>query len=625
MSKAKRWAAFAALGFALLLCALLIFPAPRSGTAQAYGPYSYSVEHYTVEMNVSADRTIEVKEVISVAFNGYSAHGIIRDFPLENGMRYRDIKATCDNADFSPYTQTDDISFLSLYLRGEGVVTGQTRTYTIEYTLLVPALADGNYLPLDVIGYGWTEGLSDVSGRVTVPESCVAFNVYSGRNGTTGNDCGVETSREGNTISFSVPSLGAQNGITLDLNFSEGALSVAADDALFYALGVGAGLLLLAVLVKVFLCRAPLMTTTVNLSPPEGMDPLAMGMLVDFKADGEDLGALVFWLADRGYLTIDMKDKDDPILVKTDLPPDGLPGYVRVFYDGLFLGRSSVSVGELKNTFYGTANGTIAACSSALAEDLREPPKSRAVSLALGIAGAVALGLLPFLYCLFNVFAGYLYWIPLLCTLIAAGAAALGVRTAVKRRYKWAKWKLVGSAALGLLLAAAAVLPLYAWMSAGVTFAACTVCVVFAALVGGVAGSCFVPSKSYSEKLGQILGFKQFILYTERDKIAVMLEQQPELYYSVLPYAQALGVTDVWTDKFKGLSVAPPTYMTGYVYGDAVFDFLFWNAMFRSVGRNLAHNMVSRPASSGGGGVHGGGFGGGFGGGGFGGGGGRGC
>ena len=60
--------------------------------------------------------------------------------------------------------------------------------------------------------------------------------------------------------------------------------------------------------------------------------------------------------------------------------------------------------------------------------------------------------------------------------------------------------------------------------------------------------------------LGEILGFKEFITVTEEDKIKFMLEDNPELFYDILPYAQVLGVTKEWEDKFKNILLQPPSW-----------------------------------------------------------------
>ena len=122
--------------------------------------------------------------------------------------------------------------------------------------------------------------------------------------------------------------------------------------------------------------------------------------------------------------------------------------------------------------------------------------------------------------------------------------------------------------------------------------------------------------------LGQILGFKEFIVVTEEDKIKFMLEENPELYYKILPYAQVLGVTDEWEKKFEKITLEPPTW---YVGDFTVFDYMILNScMRRSMLRAMA--AAAQEASAGGGRFigrsGGGGSFGGFGGGGFGGGGG---
>ena len=123
--------------------------------------------------------------------------------------------------------------------------------------------------------------------------------------------------------------------------------------------------------------------------------------------------------------------------------------------------------------------------------------------------------------------------------------------------------------------------------------------------------------------LENILGFKDFIVVTEEDKIKVMLEEKPELYYDVLPYAQVLGVTDEWENKFKNLTIEPPRWYEGnnLTYFDC---YMIHRCMHRAMTREIAAEM-NRRSNKGGGSIGrsgGGGSFGGFGGGGFGGGGG---
>ena len=144
----------------------------------------------------------------------------------------------------------------------------------------------------------------------------------------------------------------------------------------------------------------------------------------------------------------------------------------------------------------------------------------------------------------------------------------------------------------------------------------------------GVFGACFITqgalsrSENYLKILGQILGFKDFIVVTEEDKIKFMLEENPELYYDVLPYAQVLGVTDEWEEKFQKLTIEPPSWYYGR--NMTVFDYyIIHRSLNRALAREIAEEVArrsnkggSRVGRSGGGGSFGGFGGGGFGGGG---------
>ena len=98
-------AALIAAVFAFALWAGWMIP-PVSASAETnynYGAYDYTIVNYTFEAELSRSRALSVKETITAEFSGYDSHGIIRDFPLGGGMRYKNLKATCDHSDFSPY------------------------------------------------------------------------------------------------------------------------------------------------------------------------------------------------------------------------------------------------------------------------------------------------------------------------------------------------------------------------------------------------------------------------------------------------------------------------------------------------------------------------------------------
>ena len=94
----------------------------------------------------------------------------------------------------------------------------------------------------------------------------------------------------------------------------------------------------------------------------------------------------------------------------------------------------------------------------------------------------------------------------------------------------------------------------------------------------------------------------------------MLIDEDPEYFYKVLPYAQALEISTVWCDKFKNIGVKPTESYSN------VSDVVYINRMSRNLSRMGStaassppseSNSSGRSGSFGGGGFSGGGSGGG--------------
>lgn len=608
---------------ALIAIAIWVGVAPPVCVTAQAAAFSYDITRYSVDMQISSSREVTVKEEIEVYFTGTHSHGIIRDFTLDNGVYYYGINATCDHSDFSFYSEHDS-NVISVYMRGEGIVTNQTRTYTLSYRMIVPPLAEEGYLPLDVIGYGWNTTIENVTVRVTVSELPKGYKIYSGYAGTVGNDCNAQISWNQNVATITADSLQMYSGITLDLSFSEGVLTPYFDMSVIWAMLTGLLIFGIAIVFKLLFKKQPQITETVNFAPPEGIDPLHMGKLIDNSVDGEDIGSLVFWFAEKGYLTITLtEDDNNPMITATGKPlPDSEPAYRREIFEGLFKEKNQLYISELDEDF-GSVVETVKMMVPTVPEGIHSKKSKLLCFLsALISAGLIALfGLIWGSYVIYD----FSYFATLLIAIVSVIPSTIASIFANTRENKWSKgkklWCKLGFSLLGILLGL-----IMTWFGGyGFSILSGLLLSVSGAISGLLAGDMLCRTPQYNDLLGQILGFKNFILYTEKDKIEFMLSEKPELYYHILPYAQVLGVTDAWTDKFEGLNMSPPTYVYGTEY--VAWSYLRYRTIYNAMrSRTLYAYREHREAvsHSGSGGV-GGGFGGGFGGGGFGGGGGRGC
>ena len=104
---------------------------------------------------------------------------------------------------------------------------------------------------------------------------------------------------------------------------------------------------------------------------------------------------------------------------------------------------------------------------------------------------------------------------------------------------------------------------------------------------------------------GKVLGLKDFIEHAEKDRLNMLFEENPSIYFNVLPYAYVLGLTKVWTKHFKDMEMVQPEW---YV-GDNFNTYRFYDTLDYSMRRA---SSPTPPSTGGRGGGYSGGGGGGF-------------
>ncbi len=132
-------------------------------------------------------------------------------------------------------------------------------------------------------------------------------------------------------------------------------------------------------------------------------------------------------------------------------------------------------------------------------------------------------------------------------------------------------------------------------------------------------------TKQGNEWLGQILGLKEFILTAEKDRLELLVKDDPSAFYHILPYAYVLGISDTWSDKFEDLIIEQPDWYESTMPYPSFSSIYWWhrfNRSFHAMSASASYIPQAKGGSgggsiggiSGGGGFSGGGFGGGGGG-----------
>ena len=556
---------------------------------------AFIVQQYDVDMTVAKDRKIAVREEITILVNTNRGSMFYRSLPTQ-GARYTDIEAKCDgNSGFYFYVadNEDTSGFIDVNCVGN-IVKGKVWTYEITYIMEQDVHTVKNGMHIDVVGFGWTVPLHNVTVEVHFPETPISTQVYTdvfGQN--TGNTVTETWSQDKKTLTLHADKLPlvysskyhetVAGGITLEFITADGVLSPYASTRIFtqdmwkVCLG-GILAVVIAVLLLVLFRQKRELITVVNITAPDSMDPMKMGKWIDGTVNNEDVTSMLYYFADKGYLKIDFTDKNDPKLISMGELPEDAPIYEKTLFRGLFNGAQlvqtedlteetvvktsrAIHVSKLEGKFY-------QASQTAMKQVPDAPPRYEKKSIFAyvggGIVGAVLAFLIPFILSA-RIGGGYRYYFGFFLALPLLANGFIGY-VVENYRYKWKARKRVGLYVLELFIAVLLGLLFTFCMASHVMtrYEKAILCISSLAC-GLITQSALSRTEEYLKVLENILGFKEFIVVTEEDKIKVMLEENPELYYKVLPYAQVLGVSQPFACVF---CLAQYSFYPIYVFTD---------------------------------------------------------
>jgi uncharacterized membrane protein YgcG len=634
----KGWAKrlLPALFALLLLLVWMPFGGAHKASAEAVPTASSSgapctVEYYTVNAVVNEDRTIAFTEEISFTMN-QTKNSFYRALPIE-GDRFLNITAEgVNNPDFY-YDIADNPEvdgFMDVNCYG-GLYRGATLTYRFSYTMECHFSNTEMGMIVDFIGAGWPFELANVDVKITFPAALTGFNVYSSAFGTSRNDYATvvqQTSTFLHLHADELPLCYSDFGyfaapITVEFELVEGGLlSEAAADwtrpTLWISLAFGFVFLAIGLGLYFISRQKPILSTVVGFEAPDGKDPMSVGCLLDGTVDNEDITSMIYYFASKGYLHIAQEDGEVALIRKCEFClPDEESEHAKVLFDGLFKhGRTRTTMEDLKEEFYEEADKArvLVGGTEKQKEMYQKPSIVRFVGCSL-LAMALFF-LVPALTGLLYVGGGYLSLVGGMMMLFPVGIGSVLLFTMENYRYKWKKMKTLAWVAILVSMLIGGIFYAVAYTHLLTTLE----CILTVALGYGILllnAGMLVRTEEYTERLGRILGFKEFILVTKKERLEELLEQKPELFYDVLPYAQVLGVSNVWEEKFRAITIRPPSWYEGD------YDlYEYW--MLRRSMRLMSVVALTRPSERGSsvGGSGGGGFSGGFSGGGGGGGGG---
>lgn len=452
--------------------------------------------------------------------------------------------------------------------------------------------------------------------------SCPSVNGESGieqqsyKVQTGGSSFDTETNENG---AFAVlhGKLPAGESVTVDFKLRPGA-GKNVTGGLDIALYVLSALPVLVLVIFFLIKKRNKVTPTMEHQPPEGMNPAEVGYIIDNTVDDTDLTSLIYYWASHGHLKIQVTSDDTYTLHRINRLDDAHTDYEQAMFNNLWaLGTGTcVRSLQLENGYHETLSQAGSYLKNAVFVGERKLINSGSVIRSRVLAYCTVI-LSVIVHLIADIMEKGVAFSPFAAVNLASLALIYPMRLArlsYNNRIK-NKTRSVWQGILAVLLGGVGSW-LYLITFNRFTFGFVPRAVYTASTLVTVLLSARLSS--YTEYgaavLGKCQGFKNFLKSAEKDRLEMLLEENPEYYFDILPYAQVLGVSKIWAEKFESLkSVAP-----GWFYGPdveantarlhALAQITRLNRRVRSASKRMKVRTVTR---SGGGGFSGGGGGGG--------------
>lgn len=528
----------------------------------------FTITHYHVGVNFTQEGYADFEEIIEVTFTE-SRHGIIRSIPLKsvvNGQSVsriiRDIRV--EGFKFSTSKQQNN---LILKIGDADTWVEGVQTYRIRYRVLNPLnfFEDHTEFYWDLLGITWPVVVDEFEFEIAFPNHIVLMNTdvrcFTGQSGSSEQDAEWQTGDNritGHTTQKMMP----EEGVTLAVKLPKNAFTEMDDWTYFreqHGLLLAPFYFLAAGFLALFFARnrkQPIMT---EYFPPEGVSPAIAGGFIDHSVDNDDVLSLIPYLAEKGYLRMEMKEggflqKDNVTFFKLKEAGGDLMEFEKTFLNGLFATGNQVELKDLKNKFHVYLASVRSSVSTWIHAQGWYEPDQKAMAVAAALAGVAAL-----------IWGGY--------TLFA------------NENFD------------GIAL------------------------VVTGFIMFFFAGRFNKRTAAGNQTYQKYEGFRQFIKKAERPVIEKLLQEDPHYYDKTMPYALAFGYLSTWNKRFDGLLSQPPSWYGNPGMRSHANMQRSWSSFaesFPSEVDNIGSVFSSSPSSSssggGGGGSSGGGSGGGGGG-----------
>lgn len=570
----------------------------------------YVFERFHLDMEARLDNSYAVKEQIVANFST-ARHGIYREIPV----RFGKMRVKLENLKANEPIKEDSVSsdWVTFRLGSENQTVKGLKEYLISYTYAIGDDRNAEYdeFYYNLVGPSWQAPIKEVSYRITFPNPVDPSMVFltGGSYGSTAQRGSFVISADHKTIEGKASNLMPGEALTLRVQMEEGYFS-AVKPFVDYTIPASIVALLVALLASLHATvlfrrygREELFVPVVQFNPPEGLSPMEVGYLADGVVDNKDVTSMLFAWADQGCLTIEEQGKKEFLFTKLKELPTSKEHEKELFRAFFASGDgSTVTLKQLESGKFAEALMKAKTAVHAYFKGERRltdstAEKKRVIAMLYGALVVVL-----------NAIASTIAYISAeTVPFLVIGFLSLGIALVTASRLS-STWVMSSSVKRAIKFFAFALFcivmfvfsfifefailehgPLYSLiMSLSV--------VLVPAYLGFLTVMTAKRSSYAQQKLEQIVGYKEFISKVEMDKLKMMIDSDPQLFYHVLGFAIVLGLEDVWAKKFAKIAIEQPSW---YVGGRPIRDAMFYSALSHRLHGSVMEKAVYTQAKGG--------------------------
>lgn len=614
-------------------------------TEVVYGKEEYTVKNYNINVLVTEDNVYEVTETMDI-FMPNEQHGIYRYIPLKYDDKRKainGIKVRNEEGEELEFTKTEKSENLVLKVGSESKTLSGNQRYIIQYKINMgyDKIEGKDLFHLNIIGNGWDAVIEKVNFSIILPKDFDGseISIFSGNSGSTDNKK-IDYRVEGRSIiGQNKFALNPLEGVTIKQELPQGYFNeynklkeINIINGINIASLCGAILILgLSIKLRIsYILGNKAYSSPINFYPPIGMTPGEIGCVYNKKISFRDIFSYVIYWCNKGFVNIEDANGDMKIrfikekidgryfekYIYSILKYNSKDGVLRVKDSSKFKGQEmSNAASELMK--YVNNNYNI----------YSKKLKYKGIILRIfsTIFMIVYLGTLSY-----KTTENILY---LTAAISFSFLQLVGVRILIeaitKIRYiieRIMQNKLINFLKLVIAIVIIVIFRQLIIILLGLIYEQGGIGItylyegqMFMLLIGEALFIATIIISNVGKVLKEgkgrglyeeINGFREFLLVAEKDRLERLIKENPKYAYEMLPYAMVLGVSKVWSDKFKGIDMSPPPWHGNNNYngwgvvdsGDSISDYKFTDGEMESLGKeNTSSSWSSDSDYSGGG------------------------